>query len=122
MAAKNPYELEFEDFLKRRDIQISKVLTTPKGDEVRAILTASNTVILTGLGDSNGDTIIYTGDDKAIPLLGEIWDAVKGGAGAIWDKLTRGQNCTPKKVTVLETHKDGTVSQTTTETVECRPA
>jgi|SRR5688572_5354132 len=120
MATQNP--LEFEDFLRRRDIQISKVLTTPKGDHVRAILTASNTVILTGLGDFSGNTVVYTGEEQTTQLLGEIWDAVKGVSTDLLDRLTKGQNCTPVTTQVIEHDKDGKLKITTTTTMDCRPA
>jgi len=114
--------LDLKPFPGRADVEVSKILTTPKGDKIRAIVTTGNRVILTSLAKSDGNTIIWTGEGQDMVMYSKVWDAIVRGAGAIWDLLTKGQNCTPVKIIVLETHKDGTVKMTTTETMDCKPA
>ena len=118
-------EWDFKPFPGRTDIQVSKTFTAKNGDKIRAIVTSSNTVILTAVGNPNGNTIIFTGDPGSIPtdpvIYRSWWDATAEVAKQILERLFKGQNCTPVTKQKIETHKDGTVTITTESTIDCNP-
>jgi hypothetical protein len=81
MATEYQYEksgLQFEEFPARSDIRVSKVLTTPGGDKIRAVITTGRSTILTSAGEPNGDSVIIVGDPGELAFsLGDIWDRLK---------------------------------------------
>jgi hypothetical protein len=113
--------LEFEKSLGRTDLQVSRVLTTPKGDKIRAMVTTGQSILLAPIGQSNGDTITVIGDPgSATPFsLGDIWDKIKE-AVAEGIKILSGGGCRPVTTTTITTHKDGTA--TIVQTTTCGPA
>ena len=118
--------MEFETFPGRADIQVSKILTTEAGDEVRAVVTTGGAVVLTRVGKPTDDILIVNGLDPgdegggAIvylswldflkPFTDELAKKVMGGGG---------QKCTSVTTTVVDA-KAGTT--TTTTTMTCVPA
>ena len=118
----NENELEFEEFPGRAEIQISKVLITPEGDKIRAIVTTGNSVMLTALGDSSGDTVIVTGElptDQVVYF--SVWGTIKKIGSFIGGLLGGGggQKCTTTTTVTLDAN--GKVKSITTTTV-CSPA
>lgn len=113
-------ELQFEEFPERADIKVSKTLTTPKGDKIRAIVTTGRSIMLTGIGKHDGDIVTVIGNPEVVPteLLGEIWDGIKSVVGAIIKVISQG--CTPTQTTTVNVGPDGKVTGITT-TNTCVP-
>jgi hypothetical protein len=121
--------LEFEAFPGRSDIQISKILTTAKGDEIRAVVTSGSSVVLTAVGRPNGDTVIVTGEPGSIStdsvIFKGFWDEVSKIIGEIVGGLLGGdgkggsQKCTT--TTTVQVGSGGKVESITTTTT-CSPA
>jgi hypothetical protein len=130
MATSNRYEegaLEFEEFPGQAEIRVSKVLTTAGGDKIRAIVTTGNSVVLTAVGDPNGDTVIVTGElptdeviykltwGSVVKGLGEFIGGILGGdSGGSGGAGGGGQKCTT--TTVTHFGKGGVIDSITTTT------
>ena len=90
----------------QKDVQVSKVLTTKKGNKIRAVLTTGGNVILTAAEEPNGNIIVLTGKTPTA-LVGEalsaLWDAVKEAAKGIESLFS----CAPVVTTTIKYGKDG---------------
>ena len=79
-ARKSSEALEFESFPGRADIQISKTVTTPGGDEIRAVLTTGGKVVLTAVGRPSSDVIIvddFGSEDGSAVVYNKLWDTLR---------------------------------------------
>ncbi|AXG05161.1 hypothetical protein DU500_01260 [Haloplanus rubicundus] len=124
--------LEFESVPARRDLQLSKRFETPEGDEIRAIVTVRDNVILTSAGESDGvlDDVVVVGDGDTVTtaekgFLGGLWNkaksAVKGLIGVIGGGGGGGGGggCKPEATTTVKLDKKGQVREITS-TAGCK--
>jgi hypothetical protein len=126
--------LEFESVPARRDLQLSKRFETPGGDEIRAIVTVRDNVILTSAGESDGvlDDVVVVGDSDTVTtaekgFLGGLWDkaksAVKGLVGVLGGGGSGGGGggggCKPEATTTVKLDKKGQVREITS-TAGCK--
>jgi hypothetical protein len=123
--------LEFEGFPARSDIQISKILTTASGDEIRAIVTSDHSVTLTAVGRPNGNSVIVIGEPGSMPTDSVVykgfWDIFRGIAAKIAGEVLNGGNgggteCETTTTSTVKTGPNGNVETVTTTTTKCRPA
>jgi hypothetical protein len=115
--------LEFEHLPGITDARISKSITTPKGNHVRAVVTGS-TVTLTSAKRPHSDIVIVGGggDTMEVPLLGDIVDGITSALGSALGglvKLIKSAGCTMVTTTTVNV-SNGQVTGITT-TTSCVP-
>jgi hypothetical protein len=83
--------LAFEHFLAGADIQVSKVIETQGGDQIRAVVTTGDSVMLTAVGQLNGNVVIVVGESGKVPcdqaVFSETWDKIQKAAKAIGKEI-----------------------------------
>jgi hypothetical protein len=123
--------MEFESVPGRSDVQLSRVLTTPKGDKIRAIVTTGGTIVLTGVGRPSADTVILSGDvfdpgQSGTVMAKSVWDVIVGIAEEIVKDLIKGNGASGSgggcKSTTTMTADAKTGKTTVTITMDCGPA
>jgi hypothetical protein len=107
-------KIEFEKSLDQTDIQVSKVITTPKGDKIRATKIAGGRYMLTAVGEPKGNIVIVTGETSThsiASLFGRIWDAIKGAIKGLIDTIAN--NCTGSVIVTTSVGSDGSSTSVT---------
>ena len=114
--------IDFEDG-SAEDVRVSKVFTTPKGNQLRAVIMGSS-VVLKNVKDTNGGTIILTGGTggavfSIAGFLGGLADDLLDGLDKVI-KVIKGAGCTPVSNASVEFDKDGKVTKVSTSSA-CVP-
>jgi hypothetical protein len=100
---------EMELASENNNLKVSRIFTTLQGNKFRTVVSGLTTLLVNET-DPNY-TIIVTGIQVAeMPGLSDIVDGITGAIKGLLALIT----CKPQVKTVVETHKDGTVTTTTT--------
>ena len=110
----SPHEVEFEPVSGHKHLEASKLITSPKGNKFR-VVKSGNAMLLVNENDPGG-TIVVTGPNTSVALLGGLGDLIGDALNGLLKILT----CKPMQTTTVDTHKDGTV--TVTITTQCAPS
>lgn len=104
-------KLELEQLGGVEHMQISKVVTSPRGNQFLAVVTG-NSAELVNAKHHDGNRIIVNGGTLAVPLLGGIVDGIGDALGAFAKLMT----CKLQTTTTVTCNDKGVVQSIVTTT------